>query len=169
MSKVINKYSILVVLFLMSTLFWFMIFNVSSSLQPSGTELDTLSGTTINHEGRKSSENPNPNLPYFAGFDLLLDAGVSADDMNYIQDVLINFTLYNKHLKSAKISYIKDSFNSDISKSLDDVYSFKFGINNDNIHIMKVVSNSINHQIKITINDGLNKKVFERQFFIYSN
>lgn len=164
-----NQYFFLGIIFIVTILFWFIVFfNVVNS-RPSGVAIDSLSGEVVNYEGLKSAQTPNPNLPYFAGFNLITDAGVQSDDMRYIQDVLINFSLYNKHVKSAKISYVKDSFMRHPTNVFEDTYSFKFGINGDDIHTMNVVSESIEkEEIKINITDSSNKKVFERTFHLFT-
>ena len=168
LQSLLNKYVIVGLLAVIGFVFWFYLFNSIGVNRESGIKHDTLSDTDINYEGLKSIETPNPYAPYFAGFDALSDRGVSDDDMSYIQDVLINFCLYIKHVKSGKISYVKDSFNNVLSDSLDSNYSFKFGINDGDIHTIKVTSNILTSRITTVIMDSSNKKVFERSFDIYS-
>jgi hypothetical protein len=163
-----NKYLVLILLMLVSFVFWFFVFTSVQETKPSGTQTDRLSGEKINLDSVNSAETPNPYVPYFVGFNTLSDSGVSSDDMRYIQDVIINYTLYKKQIRSAKVSYVKDSFKNILSEDLDSTYSFRFGINDTDIHTIKVTSNMITSKITIVITDSSNKKVFERTFDIYS-
>ena len=164
----INKYVVLTLLMFVSFCFWFFVFTSVQEAKPSGIQADRLSGEEISLDSVNSAETPNPYVPYFAGFDTLSDSGISSDDMRYIQDVIINYTLYKKQIRSAKISYVKDSLKNVLSEGLDSNYSFKFGINDGDIHTIKVTSNIITSRITIVIMDSSNKKVFERSFDIYS-
>jgi hypothetical protein len=170
MNTMINKYTILFVLSLVGFLFWFFVFSsfLNDGGKKSGTEYDKLSDTTVSLDAVNSAETPNPYLPFFAGFESLTDFGVSNDDMRYIQDVLINYTLYGAHIKSGKISYVKDSFKNEKFQGLDNVYSFKFGLNDRYIHTLRVTSNSVSRKITLVILDSSGKQVFNRTFDIYS-
>ena len=169
-NTIVNKYTVLFVFCLIGFFFWFFMFSFfsNSEVRKTGDEYDKLSGVTVSLDAVNSAETPNPNLPFFAGFESLTDFGISNDDLRYIQDVLINFSLYNAHLKSAKISFVKDSFKNENIKGLDSVYSFRFGLNDSDIHLIRVTSNSVDRKITIVIFDSSNKQVFRRSFDIYS-
>ncbi len=110
----------------------------------------------------------NPYIPDFIGFNSLLEAGVSNEDMTYIYDYLTNFMLYNKRVYNGKVSYVKDSFTR--GQLTDDgyvQYSFKFGINNSNIHTANIRSNWVDSKISIQIKDTDDQEVIKRDFIIY--
>lgn len=124
-------------------------------------ETDKLSGENyipIRNEG-------NPYAPFFIGFDELVDRGVSRDEMRYINDVLTNFTLYNTATYKGKVSYAKDSFMRKKNENKNSNYTFKFGINDSNIHTMSVVFDFPGNKIAISILDG-KEQVFSRDFSI---
>ncbi len=108
----------------------------------------------------------NPYAPYFVGFDTLSDRGVTNDELRYINDVLTNFTMYDKNIYKAKVSYVKDSFSRDYTESLSTTYRFKFGINDQNINTMSVTSDTINQKIALKITDNDDKVVFDKNFII---
>lgn len=168
---VTNKRILLIgLLFIISTGFWVLVFRSvqEATTTRSGVKVDTLSGTEINYDVANSAESPNPNLPYFAGIGTLSKFGISDDDKRYIQDVLINYTLYNLKIDKATISFVKDSYKMELSESVNNIYSFQFGVNGGNLHTINVSSNFINSTISIKISKE-SKEVFKRDFDIYSN
>lgn len=108
----------------------------------------------------------NPFAPYFVGFDQLVDRGVSRDETRYINDVLTNFTLYNKQQYKAKVSYVKDSFERNYDKELATTYQFDFGINDANIHTVAVTADMYDKKMSIKIIDEANQSVFDKKFDI---
>jgi len=64
----------------------------------------------------------------------------------------------------AKTSFVKDSFRQEASEGLDFHTSFKFGVNDSNIHTVNVKTNYITKDIVITIFDSLNKQVYSKSF-----
>lgn len=168
MRAVINKYAVLILLITLLFIFWFFAFVSIQDKKPSGSQIDKLSGEEINLDSVNSAETPNPYVPYFAGFNTLSDSGVSSDDVRYIQDVIVNYTLYKKQIRSAKISYVKNSFKNIPSVGIESIYSFQFGINSKDIQTMNIVSNMTTSIITIKIIDQANKQMFSRTFDIYS-
>lgn len=158
------KYIVVGVMMLLS--FTVAYFSFHSEYYPVITqaENDSLSG-----EAYAPIENErNPYAPYFIGFDDIIDRGVSRDELRYIKDVVTNFTLYDKNIYKAKVSYVKDSFERDFKKSLSTTYRFKFGINDSNIHTVNVTVNSFDKKISIKISDSSNKTLFNKVFDVYS-
>ena len=126
---------------------------------------DKLSGEPTQIYSYRES---NPFGSYLAGFTTLDNVGITREDQRYIEDVLINFAMYNKKAYNARISYVKDSFQEEPNHSSAwRTYSFRFGINNGDLHTMKVRSNWIESKIEITILDGQDKQVFQRSFTVY--
>jgi hypothetical protein len=135
----------------------------SKAIEPG---VDSLSG-----ENRQiySYIEGNPYLSYFTGFDTLDNAGITADDMSYIQDYIINYVLYKKGIFNAGISFVKNSYVStpikdDGSRS----YEFKFGINSSDIHTVKITSNQIEDFIDINITSDTGVS-FHKKFNIVYN
>lgn len=111
----------------------------------------------------------NPYAPYLVGFNELIDRGVSRDEIRYIDDVITNFTLYNRNIYNSKVSYVKNSFERDYKKSLATTYRFRFGINDSQIHKATVTANTLDKKISIKIMDTNDKVLFSRNFDILLN
>ena len=125
-------------------------------------ETDRLSG----EEYAPVESEDNPYAPYFVGFDRLVDRGVSRDELRYINDVITNYTLYTKKAYKAKVSYVKDSFERDYTKSLSTTYRFKFGINDTDIHTVSVSANTFDETISLKIISKGNNVKFSKKFTI---
>jgi|GEM_PF-3428895 hypothetical protein len=134
----------------------------------SSTKSDKLSGTSYFAGDIYNYREANPYGSYFIGFDSLSERGVSKDDMRYIKDVIINFLMYDKKIYNAKVSFMKDSFGREYSQGTATTYSFKFGINDQDIHKIRVISDSTKEKIEIMIYNTVNKTVFSKSFKLLS-
>lgn len=138
------------------------------SQQGYSSEVTTPNTDTLSGEDYIPIRNDrNPYAPFFIGFDALEDRGVSRDEMRYINDTLTNFTLYNTATYKGKVSYVKDSFTRAKNDNLDSTYTFKFGINNSNIHTMLVIFDLPGNKISISILNG-KERVFSKDFSVSS-
>lgn len=145
----------------------YVVFSKQGTYEPilNNENTDKLSGETYY---KQSTENENPYVPDFVGFSNLSSAGVSDYDMSYIYDIITNYVLYKKDIQKGKVSYVKDSFAR--GKSTNDgyaVYSFKFGINDSNIHRVDIRSSWVDEKVSISITgdqDGAFKKDFSGEY-----
>lgn len=152
---------------LASYLFWVVIFGFTGG-KPNDSYTDQLSGETVKLAGVYNTERTNPDMPFFVGFDDLKKYGVSSDDRRYILDVLTNYTLYDLKLKSAKVSYVNKSFKNTLGKGTADDYQFRIGVNDTNIHTVNVSSDIVKKTISISLTNADGKKVFSKDFILYS-
>ena len=128
---------------------------------------DKLSGEEYNTAGIYNYKDNNPYGSYFTGFDQLIDRGVRNEEWLYISDTLTNFTMYNKKIYNGKISFVKDSFVRNPQKDTFSSYSYKFGINDGNIHTMDVESSWVQELIRISIRDNSGDEKFFKEFKMY--
>jgi hypothetical protein len=162
------KYIGLVLLCAISFMIAYSGFKASADpLDDSGGSYDQLSGETFDTSFLRDDVGPNPNMPWFIGFEQLIDAGVTNDDIGYIQDYLANYTLYNRGINSGRISYVAESFSNPSLVGTASTYEFKFGINGENIHTMKVSSDIVTQKISLTIIGVGGEKDISRTFDIY--
>jgi len=135
---------------------------ISSSYQ------DKLSGQEVTTEQINNVTHTNPRAPYFVAFDKLAYYGVSSDDVRYIQDFIINFSLYNEQLDAPIVSLVDNSFKGPFIESEGFVtkYSFDFGIDGGNVHTVSVISNSKDPSIDIKILQN-GAVVDHRKFTLY--
>lgn len=126
---------------------------------------DQLSEETYSTDGAYNYRDGNIYGSYLIGFGNLTDAGITSDDMIYIHDVLINFAMYDQHVYNGKISYVKDSLET-IGEpgGRYRTYEFRFGLNNSDIHTMRVKSSWVDQKIDIAISNSAGKQVFQRAF-----
>lgn len=165
------KYGVIIFLTFFSFLICYFSFDrvESANLRgDSSTKTDKLSGKSYFAGDIYNYREANPYGSYFIGFDSLSERGVSKDDVRYIEDVVVNFLMYDKKIYNAKVSFVKDSFGREYAQSTATTYSFKFGINDRDIHRVKVVSDSINGKIEITIYNSANKVLFNKSFKLLS-
>lgn len=140
-----------------------------SQVDASKPIVDTLSGEEYITADTNYLDN-NPYGSFFVGFNILSDAGVTSGDMTYMQDALINFAMYNEKVYNGKISYVKDSYKKTTgTDEYENIYEYKFGLNDGNIHTMKVRSSWLNSVIDIKIIDSSDKEAFAKKFRIYTN
>lgn len=131
-------------------------------------EHDKLSGEKYSTAGVYNYKDNNPYGSYFVGFDQLTDRGIRNDEWLYISDTLTNFTMYSQKTYNGKISYVKDSFlREDKGSSTFESYSYKFGINSQDIYTMKVQSSWVQEVIRISIINESGKELFFKEFKIY--
>jgi hypothetical protein len=155
-------------LFLLSFVIFFTIFiNLNNREANTGEQTDELSGLTFNKTAVNSDRGTNPNAPYFVGFNTLTKYGVSADEVAYIKDVIVNDTLYRKKLVYSKISYVNDSYVPPIITDLKTTYNFKYGIDDGDVHQVFVVTNLEDSSIEITIVEN-KTTVLKKSFIMYS-
>ena len=163
------KYSGLLLVFVLCFMFWFGVFQaVTNPNRDGGTKSDKLSGEDYSMGAVNSDRGPNPNTPYFVGFDYLKTYGVADDDRRYIKDFITNYVLYQKHLAFAKVSYVNETFKAPSEGTLDVKYSFDFGINGSDVHRLVATSNIVTQKIDLSILDGSNKQVAHKSFDIVS-
>ena len=135
----------------------------------SSNQQDRLSGETYSTGGLYNYKEFNPYGSYFVGFDAISNSGITSSDMAYINDVLINFTMYHENIFNGKISFIKDSLvKNPPSDDGTESYIFKFGINDSRVHTVKVRSNWLRNTISISIYNTTNSKVFSKSFTMYA-
>lgn len=162
------KYRLVLIAVGVSYLFWLLVFSLAGNPPTTGTYTDSLSGETVKMAGVSGTADVNPNVPFFVGFNYLKKYGVSIDDRRYILDVLTNYTLYDLQLKSAKISYVNKSFKNTLNKGTATGYTFKVGVNDKNIHTVRVTSDIVEKTIYISLLNTDNKEVFGKEFILYS-
>jgi hypothetical protein len=157
-----------------SFLLCFYIFSLSEpgiERRTAETKADTLSGKEYSTAGIYNYRDSNPYGSYFVGFESIRDSGVTNGEMLYINDVLINFTMYNKKIYNGKISYVNNSLElleeENTKKPGQKRYSFDFGINDGNIHTMSITSNWLEDMITIKIANQSGKEVFNKSFTIH--
>jgi len=164
-------YSVVTFLTLCSFLVCYFSFSGAESANSKGdssTRSDRLSGTSYFAGDIHNYREANPYGSYFIGFESLSERGVSKDDMRYIDDVIINYLMYDKKVYNSKVSFVKGSFSREYTKSTATTYSFKFGINDQDIHRVKVVSDNIKKMIEITVYNTSGKTVFNKSFKLLS-
>lgn len=143
--------------------------NKYSNISTATVEKDTLSGEEYGTGGINNYREVNPYGSYFVGFENISDSGIANSDMIYIHDVITNFVMYHEGVYNGKVSYVKDSLKKQgVNKDNSELYQFKFGVNDSNIHTMKVESNWLDNQIKIAIVDSSKSKVFDKSFRVYA-
>ncbi|HET7630268.1 MAG TPA: hypothetical protein VFK03_02745 [Candidatus Saccharimonadales bacterium] len=146
------KYGGLIVIFAISFLIAYSGFKAAADpLNNSGDVYDPLSGQTFDTTLLRDDVGPNPNMPWFIGFSELIDSGATSDDIGYIQDYLANYTLYDRHVDSARISFVSNSFTNPHLVGTASTYEFQFGINGGDVHTVKVASDIVTQKITITI------------------
>lgn len=140
---------------------------LTSDRTPTGTFDDTLSGQTVSEDLINDAANVNPYMPYFIGFNSLTKNGISDDDVDYIRDMIEVYVLNEKQVKSAKVSFVENSFKyTNLSEADSNNYEFKFGINGGDIHAVYAKSNFTTSKISVTIKDSASKTVTNREFDI---
>lgn len=162
------KYRFVLITIGVSYLFWLLIFSLTGGSPTSGTYTDSLSGELVKMDGVTNTADVNPDVPFFIGFNYLREYGVSSDDRRYILDVLTNYTLYSLKIKSAKVSYVNKSFKSTLNKGTSTGYVFKIGVNDGNIHSVRVSSDIVEKYISISLLNTVDKEVFNKKFTLYS-
>lgn len=152
--------------------FWSIVFRTQGQ-GPTRTKIDhsytdQLSGEKVSTQQINGIQFTNPNAPYFVGFDKLSYYGVSQDDARYIKDFIINYLLYTKHIDSASVSLVKNSFRGPFLEQQGYIqqYGFKFGINGADIHTIQVASDSRGPTVDIKILVGA-KVVAHKKFQVY--
>ena len=154
---------------LLSFAFWLWVFSSLNNPEANtGKQSDSLSGLSYDKTAVNSDRGPNPNAPYFVGFNILTTYGIPSSDIRYIKDVITNDTLYRKKSVYAKISYVKDSFVPPKNVGLKSFYSFQYGINDGNTQTIKAETNLKDNSIYIQILEK-NAVVFEKSFVKYSD
>lgn len=154
---------------LFSFVFWLWVFSSLNNPQANtGTQSDSLSGLSYNKTAVNSDRGPNPNAPYFVGFNVLSGYGVPAKDIRYIKDVITNDTLYRKKAIYAKISYVKDSFVPPKNVGLKSYYSFRYGVNDGDIQTIRAENDLSDNSITVQVVDG-SSTVFTKRFIEYSD
>lgn len=154
---------------LVSFLFWLWAFSsINNPAANSGRQSDRLSGLTYDKTAVNSDRGPNPNAPYFVGFNVLTTYGTPSSDLRYIKDVIANDTLYRKKAVYAKISYVKDSFVPPKNIGLKSLYQFKYGVNDGDIQTVRAESDLSDNSITVEIVQN-NATVFKKHFTEYSN
>lgn len=129
---------------------------------------DKLSNKTYNTDDIYNYREANLYASYFVGFDTLTDRGVSDGDLQYIQDVVLNFTMYDQKIYNGKISYVDGSFKRDGVSGIEPKYGFSFGINDKHVHDVSVSSSILTKDITISISNPQGIKEFTKTFHEYS-
>lgn len=168
----INQLRILILLLVstLSFMAWYSYFTprINSDRPQEKQYIDKLSGKKVSTVGVSTGNGVNPDMPYFIGFDYLTKYGVTNDDLRYIQDYLMNFTLYTKNKRFAKISYVNGSHQTGEPSGTTSNYSFKIGINDTDIYEIKVASDIVNETISISIYNSSGKSISTKKFDIYT-
>lgn len=169
LNKFLSPRVIFIGVFLLAVLFWYAVFSIVGSNDSSSESTDKLSGMSYYQGAVNDGYGANPYVPYFTGFDNLTKYGYTADDRRYVQDVITNFVLYDLKNYRAKVGFVKDSFKQELGKTIDLQTSFKFGVNDSNVHTVKVSTNFITKDITISIFDSNNSQVFTKSFTEHSS
>lgn len=165
-----HKYLIVAVLTIFSFLITYSSITTAENSKYEAKQVtDKLSGEKYNTAGIYNYKDTNPYGSYFIGFDQLTDRGIRNGEWHYISDTLTNFTMYNKKIYNGKISFVKDSFVRNPQKESFSSYSYKFGINNGNIHTMNVESSWVQELIRISIRDNSGDEKFFKEFKMYQS
>jgi hypothetical protein len=154
---------------ILSFIFWLWVFATLNNPEANtGKQSDSLSGLSYDKTAVNSDRGPNPNAPYFVGFNVLSGYGLPSKDIKYIKDVITNDTLYRKKVIYAKISYVKDSFIPPKNVGLKTNYGFRYGINDGDIQTIRAESDLSDNSITIQIMNG-STTVFKKRFIEYSD
>lgn len=163
--RYINKTTVLAVVFVIITLLWYSFFSTVKIHQPKkGIEKDRLSNTTFNHSAINNTYGFNPHVPYFIGFSKLQEYNIPTSDLEYIEGMISNYTLYTLKEYRAKISYVDASLKPLSTGTVLTKYKFQFGVNNANQHQVMVDYDIVENTLVIKIFDKNNKEVISKTF-----
>lgn len=155
--------------------FWYLIFNTSTSTKtPSvpvaSNYIDKLSGEPVNKESINDTAATYPLSPYFIGFDNLQQYILpdSATEAPYVQDFIANYVMEHVSTRPSAISFVKNSLSEPTynTQNNETTYSFKFGINDGDIHSVSVVYNPITPTISVSISQN-DKVEAHKTFTVY--
>ncbi|HWT55619.1 MAG TPA: hypothetical protein VN031_01155 [Candidatus Microsaccharimonas sp.] len=154
-------------------LLWSSIFNLlSGSLGTpvSNNYTDSLSGRTVNKEPVNDAAAAYPLSPYFVGFDNLQQYTIPDSDteLRYVKDFIATYVMEHTAQKPSAVSFVKDSLDGPNfnSQTYETTYSFKFGINDTDIHDISVDYNPVTPTITVSISQDSSVEA-HRTFTVY--